>query len=117
MNATHEGITLYWHYFNNDLECPNGENNCAFAHKDSEDCKYGKLCERLLCMFKHETGEENKKDESIEKDIDTLHKNTEENEYVIQNIEEIEDLDEDEVIDQPMDTTFRNPSVRRNLKN
>ena len=106
MNATYEGITLYCHYFNNHLECPNVKNNCAFAHKDSEDCNYGKLCERLLCMFKHETGEENKKDESIEKDIDIVDENTEAYENVIQDIEEGEDLDENEVNDEPLDITF-----------
>ena len=32
--------------------CPFGE-ECIFLHEVSRKCKYGKLCERLKCMFKH----------------------------------------------------------------
>ena len=27
----------------------------VFLHEDAEKCKYGESCERILCMFKHES--------------------------------------------------------------
>ena len=47
-----EKVKIYCHYFNNMKTCPFGE-ECIFLHEDSRKCKYGKLCERLKCMFKH----------------------------------------------------------------
>ena len=52
MEAAHEN-NLYCHYYNNDKECP-FDDQCIFLHDDSENCKYGKACERNLCMYKHE---------------------------------------------------------------
>ena len=48
----HEKAILYCHYFNNQLPCP-FDTECIFLHEDADNCKYGILCERMLCMFKH----------------------------------------------------------------
>ena len=57
--AVHEDVTLYCHYFNNDKDCPY-DDVCIFLHEDSEECKFGNMCERTLCMYKHKSrnGEE-----------------------------------------------------------
>ena len=36
----------------NDKDCPI-DNECIYAHKESENCKFAKNCERKLCKFKH----------------------------------------------------------------
>ena len=54
---SHENGKFYCHYFNNKLTCPYAE-ECIFLHKDSTLCKYGLVCERNLCMFKHEIDHE-----------------------------------------------------------
>ena len=41
------------HYFNNGKSCPFEEIGCMFHHKESEFCKFGKLCKRKLCQYKH----------------------------------------------------------------
>ena len=48
----HENVKLYCHFFNNEKDCPYGV-NCVFLHEPSSQCKYGNLCERNYCMFKH----------------------------------------------------------------
>ena len=55
--AAHENVELFCHYFNNNKDCP-FEDECIFVHEESDNCKYGKQCERKLCMFKHENPEE-----------------------------------------------------------
>ena len=47
---------MFWHFFNNDISCPNSE-ECLFLHEDSEQCKYGELCDRDYCMYKHDDDE------------------------------------------------------------
>ena len=62
--AVHEHLKIYCHFFNNKKVCP-FENQCIFLHEDPEDCKYGEICEREYCMYKHvddgtgDDGEEN----------------------------------------------------------
>ena len=56
---------IYCHYFNNDKECPYGD-RCIYEHDDSDKCKFGKTCERLMCMYKH--NDDN--DENDDKDGD-----------------------------------------------
>ena len=51
--AEHEDVQLFCHYYNNEKECP-FEDDCIFAHEDSEKVKFGGNCERNMCMFKHE---------------------------------------------------------------
>ena len=67
LQAAHEDITLYCHFYNNDKECPYGD-ECIFMHEDSDECKFGKGCERTLCMYKHESGEDV---ETVESDADS----------------------------------------------
>ena len=50
--AAHENAELFCHYFNNDKDCP-FEDRCIFVHEESGNCRYGKNCERNLCMFQH----------------------------------------------------------------
>ena len=51
--AIHHGdLKIYCNYFNNELECLNGE-KCVFLHEDSDICNYGEACERNFCMYKH----------------------------------------------------------------
>ena len=64
---THENLKLFCHYFNNKKDCPFND-ECVFLHEDSDDCKYGEVCERELCMFKHEINDE--KSESKEDNDD-----------------------------------------------
>ena len=71
VRISHENVKLFCHYFNNGLECPYND-ECIFIHEDSEVCKYGAMCERNNCMYKHK--EENDDVENEEIDI------TEENE-------------------------------------
>ena len=56
MKITHEDTKLYCHYFNNEKICP-FDKDCIFLHENSTECKYGKLCERMNCMYKHRTEE------------------------------------------------------------
>ena len=64
---SHENGKFYCHYFNNKLTCPYSE-ECIFLHEDSTLCKYGSLCERNLCMFKHESVHEVTEKESDDSD-------------------------------------------------
>ena len=53
VSAVHGKMKIFCHYFNNKKECP-FEGSCIFAHDESPDCKFGKNCERIMCMFSHE---------------------------------------------------------------
>ena len=59
--AVHGNVKIFCHYFNNDQDCP-FDDQCIFAHEESPECKFGRGCERMLCMFQHED-EENSDDE------------------------------------------------------
>ena len=48
----HENTKLYCHFFNNDKTCPYDE-RCVFLHEVSKFCRYGEMCERELCMYRH----------------------------------------------------------------
>ena len=75
VQAAHEDVTLFCHYFNNEKDCPY-EDECIFVHEESNDCKFGKGCERLLCMYKHEDQIDDDDDES-EDDSDSEDESTE----------------------------------------
>ena len=62
MQAAHEEISLFCHYFNNEKDCP-FEEECIFVHEESEICKFGKACERILCMYKHERDDKDDNDD------------------------------------------------------
>ena len=55
LQAAYEDISLFCHYFNNEKDWP-FEEECIFIHEESELCKFGKTCERILCMYRHERG-------------------------------------------------------------
>ena len=48
--AVDEECKLFCHYFNNDKECPY-DDQCIYLHEESSTCKFGKGCERILCML------------------------------------------------------------------
>ena len=60
--AVHEGIELFCHYFNNGTDCPY-EDQCIFLHEESQICKYGKACERVMCMYRHKDTDSGESDE------------------------------------------------------
>ena len=49
--AAPENVQLFCHYINNEKDCP--FDHCIFVHEESGRCKFGKNCERNLCMFQH----------------------------------------------------------------
>ena len=63
ITAAHENITLFCHYFNNEEDCP-FEDECVFVHEESDVCKFGKACERILCMYKHERRNSDENDDN-----------------------------------------------------
>ena len=72
IEAVHRDDVLYCHYFNNDKDCPFDE-ECIYLHEDSEPCKFNGICERKLCMYKHETTEDDKDDSDCDDDeIDVM---------------------------------------------
>ena len=81
IQAAHEDITLFCHFFNNNKDCPYDE-ECIFVHEDSDECKFSTGCERTLCMYKHEgknnddddesDDESDSDDESIDLDVDDI---------------------------------------------
>ena len=68
VEAVHEDVTLYCHYYNNDKDCPfeDGDyDGCIYLHEDSKPCLFGTGCERMLCMYKHKD-----KSDDTQKDSD-----------------------------------------------
>ena len=63
VSAVHGSMKIYCHYYNNDKECP-FKNECIFAHLTTKDCMFGNECERMYCMFKHDTLFQDNEDES-----------------------------------------------------
>ena len=63
--AAHEDVELFCHYFNNDKDCPY-EEECIFVHEESEICKFGKSCERKMCMYRHENIDDESENEEEE---------------------------------------------------
>ena len=94
IQISHGNVKLFCHYFNNEKECP-FEEECVFLHEHSDMCKYGELCERENCMYKHG-----------DKSDDTEEINDKEDE----NEEEDEEGDVD--VDEP-NTTFISPFQSR----
>ena len=102
----HENVKLYCHYFNNEKVCPYGE-ECVFLHTDSKLCKYGGLCERMLCMFKHQS-DDIETGEIIEEEIVKI--GAEQIEII--DVENDESLHDETVEDEDDNSnkTFTNPS-------
>ena len=91
VKVAHEKCKLYCHYFNNKKTCP-FDKECVFLHEDADICKYGESCERLLCMFKHESVICSNDDKVPDKTVQTFFVDIHEDEIVtfdsvIENIE------------------------------
>ena len=99
----HENFKLYCHFYNNNKTCPK-EEKCVFLHEDSEICKYGDLCDRINCMFKHECGEN---DDANEEDDNG--DGEEDNDAVDDGENESDTDDENEEV-KVTNQTFENPS-------
>ena len=67
--ATHEGVELFCHYYNNGKDCP-FDDECIFMHEESESCKYGEACDRVMCMYKHEVNNDNENEDDEEDESD-----------------------------------------------
>ena len=61
--AVHGDDVLYCHYFNNNKDCP-FDDQCIFLHEESAKCKFDGVCERKLCMYKHDMKEEENEDDA-----------------------------------------------------
>ena len=57
IQVQHEKAKLYCHFYNNNKTCAYND-ECVFLHEDSKPCKYGVLCERNYCMFKHQNNDD-----------------------------------------------------------
>ena len=106
----HENHKLFCHYYNNQKECPFGD-DCIFLHEDSSVCKYRKSCERINCMFKHEIDSIDA-NEGCKDDEDN---NPDENIFDVEECNENDESDNDETVDSDVkavsDLTFCNPSL------
>ena len=100
IKIAHENLKLYCYFYNNNQQCPNGE-ECVFLHEDSAMCKYMKNCEREYCMYKH------KDDHEIAEEIDG---NTDEPSEEDVDDDDIHDAGENDDDDNETDKTFYNPS-------
>ena len=87
VEAVHEDITLYCHYYNNEKECP-FDDECIYKHEESDRCKYDSICERKLCMFRHEE----KKGDDNENTDDEDRDDEEDSEHEIESIEDIKPM-------------------------
>ena len=86
VQAAHEDVTLFCHYFNNKKDWPY-EDECIYIHEESDMCKFGQGCDRILCMFKHEPSDDNDESEDeIESESEDL--NIEELKPVLGKLEE-----------------------------
>ena len=71
-SGVHEDFEIFCHFFNNNKDCP-FDDQCIYLHEESDNCKYGKSCERILCMFKHEEcddGDDSENENDSEEDED-----------------------------------------------
>ena len=59
---------IYCHYYNNEKECPFGYFR-IYEHNEADKCNFGKACERVMCMYKHNDEDtENDGDNDVESD-------------------------------------------------
>ena len=112
MQISHENGKFYCHFFNNRKTCPYAD-KCVFLHEDSKMCRYGALCERNYCMFKHDQNDietvESEKDKEEDFNFETT--------VNVEDVSKIVDVDNDdeteEIFEQDYElsnTTFVNPS-------
>ena len=50
VEAVHEDLTLYCHYYTNEKVCPCVDES-IYLHEESDRCKFGGSYERMMCMF------------------------------------------------------------------
>ena len=67
VDAVHVDKVLFCHYYNNNKDCP-FDDVCIFEHDESPQCKYGKGCERKMCMYTHDDKDDDS-DESSDDEI------------------------------------------------
>ena len=109
ITAVHEHLKLYCHYFNNKKVCP-FDTQCIFLHEDSEECKFGRVCERVNCMYRHNVNVVELEDNEV---ADSEHDDKDRNTILAAvNEEALEDDIEDENADLNSDanTIVDNPS-------
>ena len=110
---SHENVKIYCYYYNNNKICPYNQ-ECIFLHEESMSCKYGNLCERLLCMFKHEIETAEEKIENDVNIIEILETEIieEESETAVEEIKivNVDEQDDVELNDEISNCTFINPS-------
>ena len=76
VTIAHVDARLYCHFFNNGITFPY-EQDFVFLHEHSTQCKYGALCDRNVCMYKHL---ENSCEQQIEDELNDVTKLNEETE-------------------------------------
>ena len=86
--AAHEQLKIYCHHYNNNTVCIY-KDQCVFIHENSEECKYGHMCERKKCMYKHE---------GVENDLEEVIENSSEDDKKDANIKDV-DSDDDDAMD------------------
>ena len=94
IDVVHKSMKIFCHFYNNNKECPY-EEQCIYAHEESNDCMFGNDCERIMCMFKHEEhhpdDEDSDDDDDSDEDVnDNVNENDETNES---NIIQMKDLE------------------------
>jgi hypothetical protein len=87
--AVHGSMKIFCHYYNNDKECPY-DDQCIYAHEESPDCKFGKGCERIKCMFQHDENDEDDEDDDDDESDNDDDDDENQNDECVVNIEEIE---------------------------
>ena len=97
---SHGNLKLYCHFYNNMKTCPFDE-ECVFLHEDAELCRYGVLCERIYCMFRHDdVGKSMVAKDSVWNVEETIENDDEKEEAEVDNLE----------------MTFQNPSQENNIE-
>ena len=59
MAVVHEKMKIYYHYYNNNKECP-FKDQCIYAYIKKKENQ----CEIMYCMFKHDKRFQNNQEES-----------------------------------------------------
>ena len=97
ISISHKNIKIYCHYFNNSSQCPFAE-ECVFLHMVSPVCRYGDMCVRDKCMFRHVNKEND--DQISDKNNDAMETNDDEDNLQIADDIRLLDKEKDlEIID------------------
>ena len=91
-SACHEEYEIFCYFYNNNKDCPY-DDQCIYMHEESEDCKFGKSCERKMCMYRHDDAKEESddEDESESSDDEEEDESLEELKPVLKKIQEAVD--------------------------